>query len=139
MPAAAYNVAAQLLAVENGVDDGPAQARSHLAGPQWLSLRAARLSGHGEPHQHIIAVTVEQVRPRDRVELYGRAHGLTRREREVLHRLTHGLSTRELAHTMALSPQTVPDHLKSVFVKTDTNSRGTLVARALGVEHVSLG
>ena len=43
VPAAAYNVAAQLLAREDGVDDGPPQARAHLAGTEWISLRAARL------------------------------------------------------------------------------------------------
>ncbi len=134
VPAAAYNVAAQLLAIQDAVDDGPAQARSHLAGTQWLTLRAARLAGHGDERQQMIAVTVEAARPRDRVELFGRAHGLTGREREVLHRLTRGVSTRQLATEMDLSPRTVPDHLKSIFLKTNMNSRGTLVARALGAE-----
>ena len=45
VPAAAFNVAAQLLAVEAGVDDGPPTARAQLAGPEWISLRAARLAG----------------------------------------------------------------------------------------------
>ena len=48
VPAAAFNVAAQLLAVEAGVDDGPPTARAQLAGPEWISLRAARLAGPGQ-------------------------------------------------------------------------------------------
>ena len=49
VPAAAFNVAAQLLAAEAGVDDGPPTARAQLAGPEWISLRAARLTSPGQP------------------------------------------------------------------------------------------
>jgi len=43
VPASAYNVAAQLLAVEAGVDGHPPTARVHLAGGRWLTLHAARM------------------------------------------------------------------------------------------------
>jgi DNA-binding CsgD family transcriptional regulator len=163
VPAAAFNVAAQLLAVEAGVDNGLPTARAHLAGPEWISLRAARLAGpgqpgdpgprdktgqaDGEPGQRggagqpdgagqpgdgRIAVTVEPVAVTGRIELYGRACGLTGRERELLHRLARGADTRLLAREMRLSPHTVQDHLKSVFAKTGCGSRGVLLARALG-------
>jgi DNA-binding CsgD family transcriptional regulator len=136
VPAAAFNVAAQLLAVEAGVDDGPPMARAQLAGPEWISLRAARLGGEpggtGEPDGGRIAVTVEPVAPAGRIELYGRACGLTGRERELLHRLARGADTRQLAREMRLSPHTVQDHLKSVFAKTGSGTRGILLARALG-------
>lgn len=132
VPAAAYNVAAQLLAGEGGVDGGPARARAHLSGTQWLTLRAARLSG-ADPHDRAtIAVTFEPVGPRDRIELYARANGLTPRETELLHRLARGPNTRQVAAEMGLSSHTVPDHLKAIFAKTGTNSRSALVARALG-------
>jgi DNA-binding CsgD family transcriptional regulator len=134
VPAAAYNVAAQLLATEAGIDGAMPQARAHLAGTRWLTLRAARLGGHGDAPESMIAVTVEPIETADRVELYARATGLTVRERELLHRLTRGLSTRELARAMNLSPHTVPDHLKAIFAKTGTNSRGLLLARAVGTE-----
>ena len=189
VPAAAFNVAAQLLAVEAGVDDGPPTARAQLAGPEWISLRAARLGGPGQsgspvqrdgsgrtegadgagqrsgaghpgdagqrasagqrggaghsgdvgqpreasqPDGGRIAVTVEPVALAGRIELYGRACGLTARERELLHRLARGADTRLLAREMRLSPHTVQDHLKSVFAKTGCGSRGVLLARALG-------
>jgi len=159
VPAAAFNVAAQLLAVEAGVDNGLPTARAQLAGPEWISLRAARLAGPGQPSDPgqrdrtrqvdgepgagqpddagqpdggRIAVTVEPVAPTGRIELYGRACGLTGRERELLHRLARGADTRHLAREMRLSPHTVQDHLKSVFAKTGCGSRGVLLARALG-------
>ena len=50
VPASVYNVAAQLLSAEEGIDDHPAVTRTHLAGGFWLTLRAARLqSGHEPP------------------------------------------------------------------------------------------
>ncbi len=45
VPASAYNVAAQLLATEAGVDAHAAQARVHVGGDTWLTLRAGRLGG----------------------------------------------------------------------------------------------
>ena len=44
VPSVAYNVAAQLLAREAGVDDHPPWARVHLAGNQLMTVRADRLS-----------------------------------------------------------------------------------------------
>ena len=43
VPAGAYNVAAQLLAREAGVDGHPPRARVHIAGTTWLTLQAARI------------------------------------------------------------------------------------------------
>jgi DNA-binding CsgD family transcriptional regulator len=134
IPAAAYNVAAQLLAAEGDADDGPPEARAQLAGAEWITLRAARLGGSAPPRAGTIAVTIEPITARARLELYGRAAGLTPRERELLHQLARGTTTRQLARDMQLSPHTVQDHLKSVFGKTATSSRSSLLARALGTE-----
>ena len=125
VPAAAYNVAAQLLAVEAGVDANPPWARVHLAAGRWLTLRAARLDGD-------IAVTIEDSAPSERAALFARAYGLSGRETELLDHLVRGSDTRDLARLMFLSPHTVQDHLKSIFAKTEVHSRRSLLARALG-------
>ena len=130
VPAGAYNVAAQLLAVESGVDGHEPRARVHLADGLWLTLRAARLEaadGAGD-----IAVTIEQCAPADRLALFAHCSGLSPREQELLGRLAAGDDTREVAARMFLSANTVQDHLKSVFDKTGTRSRRALLARALG-------
>jgi hypothetical protein len=44
VPAGAYNVAAQLIATETGVDGHPARTRVYLKDGAWLSLRAARMA-----------------------------------------------------------------------------------------------
>ncbi|GAA1878080.1 response regulator transcription factor [Asanoa iriomotensis] len=131
IPAAAYNVAAQLVAVENGVDAGPALARMHLAGGRWLTMRAARL-GPTFDQDAQIAVTLEDSSLPDRTAVFARACGLTARETELLQQLTTGADTRTVATRMFLSENTVQDHLKSIFDKTGTRSRRALLSRAAG-------
>lgn len=125
IPAGAYNVAAQLVAVERGVDDHPPVARVHLGGGQWVTLRAARIDDG-------IAVSIEASSPGERLDLYARSADLTPREAELLHLLAAGADTAALADQMFLSAHTVQDHLKSIFAKTGTNSRRELLSRAVG-------
>jgi DNA-binding CsgD family transcriptional regulator len=132
VPAGAYNVAAQLLAVEAGIDPAPPWARVHLTGNRWLTLRAARLDDDGPPGQRDVAVTVEEAGAAERLGLFARCAALSPRETELLGLLATGADTREAAERMFLSAHTVQDHLKSVFGKTGTRSRRTLLARALG-------
>lgn len=148
VPASVYNVAAQLLAAEAGVDDHPAAARVHLADGLWLALRAARLAsderrpgpgpGPGpaaEPGQRgrgaaTIVVTIEEVSAAGRLELFARAYGLTAREDELLSLLATGSDTRAMARQMKLSELTVQDHLKSIFAKTGARDRAQAVRYA---------
>jgi DNA-binding CsgD family transcriptional regulator len=130
VPAGAYNVAAQLLAVEAGVDHHSPSTRVHLADGLWLTLRAARL-GRGVVADEI-AVTIERPSPGERLDLFSRACGLTRREAELLGHLATGADTRRTAERMFVSEHTVQDHLKAIFTKTGAPSRRALLARATG-------
>jgi DNA-binding NarL/FixJ family response regulator len=132
IPASAYNVAAQLLATETGVSDNPPLARVHLANGRWLTLRAARMGTTQPPHQRNIAVSIEPAAPGDRVSVFARACGLSARETELLHHLVTGAATRDITQHMFVSEHTVQDHFKSIFAKTATRNRRTLLARALG-------
>ena len=132
IPAGAYNVAAQLLAVEAGIDSHPPSARVHLSAGVWLTLRAARIGTAPPTAEQDIAVTIESTSPAERVALFGRAHALSVRELELLGHLAVGSDTRQIAQQMFLSENTVQDHLKSMFAKTTTRNRRTLLARAAG-------
>jgi DNA-binding CsgD family transcriptional regulator len=125
VPAAAYNVGAQLLAREHGVDDHLPVARVHLGHGDWATLRAARLDDG-------VAVSIEMSSPTERLGLYSRSVGLTAREGELLDLLAAGADTRTVARRMFLSEHTVQDHLKSIFAKTGTSSRRELLTRATG-------
>ncbi|HEX6510317.1 MAG TPA: helix-turn-helix transcriptional regulator, partial [Chloroflexota bacterium] len=132
IPAAAFNVAAQLLANEAGVDTSPAEARVHLAHGRWLTLRAARIEADKPTVDQGIAVTIETASLHDRVSLFALAFGLTPRECELLGHLTSGADTRDAASLMVVSEHTVHDHLKSIFTKTGVRGRRALLSRALG-------
>jgi DNA-binding CsgD family transcriptional regulator len=134
IPAGAYNVGAQLLAREAAVDANPARARVHLGGGHWLTLHAARLDAGAPVPERDIAVTIETTAPSERLTLFARSYGLSTRETELLSRLRTGANTREVARLMFLSENTVQDHLKSVFAKTGSRTRQTLLARALGTQ-----
>ncbi len=127
VPASAYNVAAQLLANERGVDDRPPTARAFLGVGQLLVFRAARLGERGD-----IAVTMGAATGRERLSFFARACGLSPREREVLECLADGDDTRTVAGRLSMSEFTVQDHLKSIGGKTGLRSRRTLLARAIG-------
>ena len=132
IPAAAYNVGAQLLAVEAGVDEHPPWARVHLSDGVWLTLRAARLGVPERAGNPDIAVTIERSSPKERLDLFSRACALSARETELLGHLILGADTHLAAQRMFVSENTIQDHLKSIFAKTATTNRRTLMARAAG-------
>jgi DNA-binding CsgD family transcriptional regulator len=131
IPAGAYNVGAQMLACEHGVDSHPPRARVHLGQGVWLTLRAARIveSDKTDPD---IAVTIEPTSPNERMGLFSLAHGLTKREAEIVAACARGADTRSLAHELFVSENTIQDHFKSIFAKTATRTRGELLAIARG-------
>lgn len=61
-----------------------------------------------------------------------RAAALTPRETELLGRLAAGSDTRDIAARMFVSEHTVQDHLKTIFAKTGTRNRRTLLTRVTG-------
>ena len=132
IPAGAYNVAAQLLSLEAGIDDHPPSARVHLSAGVWLTLRAARMGTASPRAEQDIAVTIEATAPAERMALFAQAFGLSAREAELLGHLSMGSDSRFVAQRMFLSENTVQDHLKSIFAKTGTRNRRVLLARAMG-------
>jgi len=125
IPAAAYNIAAALVAQEHGIPIGPPWSRIHLGGSRWVTVKASRLGTD-------IAVAIEPSTATDRLDIYARACGLTRRESEVLALLCEGLDTRQIAEQMVVSEHTAGDHLKAILAKTGARTRQLLLARGLG-------
>ena len=125
VPASVYNAAAQLLAVEDKVDSHEALARVHLAEGTWITARAARMGSQ-------IAVSLEVSSPEERLEVFSLAHGMSVRERELLGMLADGSDTKRIAQRMFLAELTVQDHLKSIFAKSRTHNRRSLLSQILG-------
>jgi DNA-binding NarL/FixJ family response regulator len=56
--------------------------------------------------------------------------GLTVREAEVLRLIAEGLSNRDIARTLFVSPATVKSHINHIFAKTGAKDRGQAVSYA---------
>ncbi|MEX1094233.1 MAG: LuxR C-terminal-related transcriptional regulator [Acidimicrobiia bacterium] len=132
IPAAAYNVAAQVLAIEAGTDHHPASARTHLQGGMWLIVRAARVDSPVLLSERDLAVAIDVASPAQRRDLFARSHALSPREVEVIDQIAQGGDTRAIAAALFVSEHTVQDHLKSIFAKTGARNRRTLLAKFTG-------
>ena len=113
-----------------GDADGPAAplARARIRTPagRWVVVRGSLL---GDGPGSRVAVLLEAARPPELAPLIADAYGFTERERLVTELVARGLPTSEIAGRLHLSAYTVQDHLKSIFEKSGTGSRGDLVAR----------
>ena len=55
--------------------------------------------------------------------------GLTKREREVLGWLQQGLSNKEIAIAMAISPRTIQKHLQRIYQRLGAQTRYEIIAK----------
>lgn len=114
-----------LLAMQNPGKGAP-QARVRTRTGRWLLLYGTCLSGGAKERMVVI---IRSATPHEIAPLIALAYGLSERECQIIHLCIKGHSTREIAQTLGISPYTVQDHLKSIFDKTGTRSRGELVGR----------
>ncbi|QCO97690.1 LuxR family transcriptional regulator [Arthrobacter sp. 24S4-2] len=131
VPAEVFNVAAQLLAREAGVDSHAASARVPIGLGQWAVLRSFRMDV-GRGGEAPLAVTIQECPAAERLEVFARCFGLTPRQRSLLGLAAGGLDTAALAAALGISPYTVQDQFKAVFAACGVRSRNALLALALG-------
>jgi len=54
---------------------------------------------------------------------------ISTREKEVLHLVAHEYTTKQIAHTLYLSPHTVDSHKKNLKMKLDVKNTAGMVRR----------
>jgi DNA-binding CsgD family transcriptional regulator len=128
LPPAVLAVAGQALRTAQGMDapGDVALARVLSRGGQWLVLHGAALVTSEAPR---VAVIIEPAHPVRIASLLMAAYSLTAREQDVTRLVLQGYATVEIATRLAVLPQTVQQHLKSIFEKTGVRSRRELVGR----------
>jgi len=60
----------------------------------------------------------------------GLAAALSTREGAILKLIAQGLSNKEIARNLAITPETVKSHVKHIFIKLGAEKRAQAVARA---------
>jgi DNA-binding CsgD family transcriptional regulator len=108
-----------------------ARSRVQTRSGSWLLLYGTRLSGGADGRT---AVIIQSAAPQEVAPLVALAYGLSDRESQVTRLCLRGQSTKQMATTLGVSPDTVQDHLKSIFDKTGVRSRGELVGQVF-LEH----
>jgi len=103
--------------------DAPASARLRGRDGGWLVVHGSRLPGENR-----VGVIIERARALQLASVITRACGLSEREREVVELVARGYASKLIARALHISSHTVDDHLKSIFAKTGTHSRGELLA-----------
>ena len=108
-------------------EDRIPRARVRGSSGRWLAIYASRVHETGSQSANT-AVIIQEAKPSEIAPLIVHAHGLSPREAHVTSLVLQGLSTKEIATELALSPYTVQDHLKAIFEKVGVRSRRELVA-----------
>lgn len=122
--------------------------------PVWADIArlhaapAALEGGWGQPHRWLIAAResfdakgLAAMSARCSALLDGAADhppggwGITARETEVLQLVAEGLSNKDIATSLFVSPRTVEKHIESLLRKAGARSRTQLVARATAPGH----
>jgi len=93
-------------------------------------VNAARLALEGKAviHPQLTRAFIEGVPLAEkRVD----APALSKREKEILQKVAHGATTKEVAHDVGISPHAVKTHLERIFEKLGANDRAQAVAIAI--------
>ncbi len=101
---------------------GSAPARAQTRTGEWITIWASVVGSH-------LIVLMDRARPQDLTAILLDAHGLSRREQEIVTCLVRGMSNDEIAASLHISTYTVKDHFKSIFAKLEVQTRSELAAR----------
>jgi DNA-binding CsgD family transcriptional regulator len=117
----------------------PASSLEFKSGRRRYSCRAFLLdsggrgsSGDGDDLQPKVVVVLERALPQaPDIRRWCEAFQLTSRESETVKYLLKGLTSKEIAEQMNISPSTVKSFLKSVMTKVGASNRTGIIAKVL--------
>lgn len=112
----------------------PAPPDGFISGRRQYLCRAFLLDSangttNGHPPKFVVILERAVRAPQIDVARWSELYQLTARERETVVHLLKGLSTREIAGKMSISPSTVKSFLKLVMVKVGAATRTGIIAK----------
>lgn len=95
----------------------------HPSAGEFFTIHATLMQSQD---QHF-AVTCQKTAPQEILHNTASLYRLSDREKQLVNYIFLGNTTKEIAAALYISPHTVQDHLKSIFTKTNSTTRGELV------------
>lgn len=125
LPYVVHAVAARTWLV--GPDGNQKSARAHVRAQsgRWLTLHGCHFVGT----ERQVAVVIEAEKPPRLARKVADAYGLTARESQMIQFLLKGVSTKEIAAALHISPYTVQEHFTAIFNKVGVRSRRELMGK----------
>jgi DNA-binding CsgD family transcriptional regulator len=113
-------------------DLSPLKTQLRLGAIEYLCRAYMIDSYSGWITEPMVAVQLERVSSAsDAVDKIGIKYNLTDRELEALRGISMGLTSKELAERMSISPNTVKAFLRLIMIKMGVTTRGGIVANIL--------
>jgi PAS domain S-box-containing protein len=120
-------------------DDFTANAVLRRADGSEMKLQYAAHPAFVDGERYMLVVGIHTGaagRPRSTATHPGEGQPLSAREREIVHLVSLGRSSPEIADELLISNDTVRTHVRNAMGKVGARSRAQLVAMALGDEHI---
>ena len=129
LPIAVYELGARVLTPRAETTGLPPIVRIRTLTGRWATLEGALLEGASEGD---VVITFREASVEEVFDLLCRTHDLTGRERQLAALVLDGLATKQIAQALCISPYTVQDHFKAIFVKTGARNRRELISHLAG-------
>ncbi len=115
------------------VDAFRSARRTYLCRSFPLDLRHQNGNGASHSGSGLLIVMLER-KSNDtaKIDEISERFGLTAREKETVEYLLQGLTSKEIAQRMKISPNTVKAFLRLVMVKMDVSTRSGIIGRIVG-------
>lgn len=121
--------------VKRGSSPPPAFITDFISGRRRYLCRAFSLNAQQNHEQAMLALLLERddLAHFDASKVAVRFH-MTPREQETLLSLLRGLTNKEIANRMDISPNTVKAFLKLIMIKMGVSTRSAILAKAFGFQ-----
>jgi DNA-binding CsgD family transcriptional regulator len=108
------------------------KVRLHM-GSRDYKCHAFLVKSHSDslPHEMVVLHLERDSSPADRVTDLSAEYQLTAREQEALRGIAMGLTSKELADRMEISPGTVKSFLRMIMIKLGVRTRGAILAKLI--------
>ena len=106
--------------------------RMYMCRSFQLDVRSGHTNGSGNGGGLLIVMLERRSNDAAKITEISERFGLTAREQETVQYLLQGLTSKEIAQRMKISPNTVKAFLRLVMVKMDVSTRSGIIGRIVG-------